>query len=162
MTDREFDIYIGELRGRMMRFAITIIHHREDAEDIVSQVSERLWRERERLIEGSSAVAYAMTSVRNSCYDHSRYRQRHKQEELSERYESRDVSQEHRDRVELVRWAMSRLPDRQREILHLKDIEGYSTKEIAQIYQAEEPNIRMILSRGRCALRDIIIKSRQR
>ncbi len=162
MKDREFNIYIGELRGRMIRFAVTILHHREDAEDVVSQVVERLWRERKRLEPGAKAVAFAMTSVRNGCYDHSRYRQRRHFEELSDKNQEVEISEERRDRVELVRWAMSLLPQKQREVLHLKDIEGYTTTEIAEIYQAEEANIRMILSRSRGALREIIVKNMQR
>ncbi len=163
MTTEEFEIYIREMRGRMLRFATTILRSRADAEDVVSQVSERLWRERGRLYRSGSASAFAMTSVRNGCYDHHRYRQRHRHEEPRDEVLPSQPSQEERgDRVELVRWAMQRLPERQREVLHLKDIEGYSTHEIAQIFEIEETNVRMILSRARGTLRDIIIKTMQR
>ncbi len=159
MTAEEFNIYIKQMHSRMLRFASTILHNRADAEDVVSQVSERLWRERAKLDVKSSASAFAMTSVRNGCYDHHRYRERHRHEEPNETTLPSDLErEERRDTVELVRQAMQRLPERQREILHLKDIEGYSTHEIAQIYEIEETNVRMILSRARGALRDIIIR----
>ena len=48
---------------------------------------------------------------------------------------------------------MARLPERQRLAIHLKDIEGYSGKEIADILETYEANVRTILSRGRRALR---------
>ncbi|MFI3286480.1 MAG: sigma-70 family RNA polymerase sigma factor [Rikenellaceae bacterium] len=161
MTTTEFDIYISEMQGRMLRFATTILHNKADAEDVVSQVCERLWRDRAKLEVKGSASAFAMTSVRNGCYDHHRYRQRHRHEEPSEVLPSEIGREEQSDTVELVRISMQRLPERQREVLHLKDIEGYSTHEIAEIFEIEETNVRMILSRARGALRDIIIKTMQ-
>ena len=53
---------------------------------------------------------------------------------------------------------MARLPEKQRLAVHLKDIEGYSSKEIADILETDEANVRTILSRGRRALREIIEK----
>ncbi len=159
MTTEEFNIYIGQIRGRMLRFASTILRNRADAEDVVSSVSERLWRERERLEQGSRATAFALTSVRNGCYDHSRYRGRRLDQQPDE---SIATQVPNTDTVEMVRTAMGMLPERQREILHLKDIEGYTTHEIAELYQIEESNVRMILSRARVALKEIIIKTMQR
>ena len=53
---------------------------------------------------------------------------------------------------------MARLPEKQRITVHLKDIEGYSTKEVAEILETDESNVRTILSRSRKALREIIEK----
>lgn len=160
MTKNEFNIYIGEIHGRMLRFAKSILRSEADAQDVVSKVSETLWRERERLEATSSASSFAMTSVRNGCYDHARYRSRRLHEEPSEELIS-DESDERGDTIELIRFAMSQLPERQREVLHLKDIEGYCTQEIAEILGIETTNVRMILSRARAALRDIVIKNMQ-
>ena len=61
---------------------------------------------------------------------------------------------------ELVRRALSALPERQREVLHLKEIEGYPTREIAAMLGCDEAQVRVILSRGRMALRGILQKMR--
>lgn len=146
------------MHGRMLRFAKSILHSEADAQDVVSKVSERLWRDRTRLEAKSSASTFAMTSVRNGCYDHARYRNRRHHEEPSNELRSGE-NIESRDTIELVRFAISQLPDKQREVLHLKDIEGYSTHEIAQILEIEATNVRMILSRARSALKEIITKN---
>ena len=52
----------------------------------------------------------------------------------------------------------SRLPERQREVLHLKDIEGYPTREIAEIAACDEAQVRVILSRARNGLREVLKK----
>jgi RNA polymerase sigma-70 factor (ECF subfamily) len=59
---------------------------------------------------------------------------------------------------QIVHKALSKLPERQRMAVHLKDIEGYSNKELAEILETDETNVRTILSRGRRALREIIEK----
>ena len=53
---------------------------------------------------------------------------------------------------ELVRRVLGCLPERQREVLHLKDIEGYSTREIAGMVACDEAQVRVILSRARNGL----------
>ena len=59
---------------------------------------------------------------------------------------------------ELVRRAMTCLPERQREVLHLKDIEGYPTREIAGMVGCDEAQVRVILSRARNSLREVLKK----
>ena len=59
---------------------------------------------------------------------------------------------------ELVRRALACLPGRQREVLHLKDIEGYPTREIAEIAACDEAQVRVILSRARNGLREVLKK----
>lgn len=55
-----------------------------------------------------------------------------------------------------ARWPC--LPERQREVLHLKDIEGYPTREIAEIAACDEAQVRVILSRARNGLREVLKK----
>ena len=50
------------------------------------------------------------------------------------------------------------MPERQREVLHLKDIEGYPTREIAEIAACDEAQVRVILSRARNGLREVLKK----
>ena len=54
---------------------------------------------------------------------------------------------------EMVRRALALLPLRQREVLHLKEIEGYPTHEIAALLTTDEAQVRVLLSRGRMRLR---------
>ncbi len=143
----------------MVRFATTILHSQAEAEDVTSDVIEKLWRQRERLDNERNIESLFMTATRNACYDH--IRKRRESEEIDERVMPAISPSEARDTIEMMRYAISRLEPRQREVIHLKDIEGYSTAEIATIYEIEEPNVRQILSRGRKELRLIVIKLMQ-
>ena len=57
-----------------------------------------------------------------------------------------------------MRRAMACLPERQRETLHLKDIEGVPTCEIARMLGCDEAQVRVILSRARHGLREALKK----
>jgi RNA polymerase sigma-70 factor (ECF subfamily) len=99
--------------------------------------------------------AFITRSVRNACID----RLRRRKDTTPKIPEVPDTRSPDRwsDR-ELVHKAMARLPEKQRLAVHLKDIEGYSNKEIADILETDDSNVRTILSRGRRALREIIEK----
>ncbi len=140
----------------MVRFATAILHSRDDAEDVASEVMERLWRQHDTLGRFKNFDALVMTSTRNCAYDY--IRKRRPSEVPTDSTRPHDHTEQRCDSQALVRLAISKLPDRQREIIHLRDIEGYEIGEIAQIFEIEESNTRMILSRGRAALREIIVK----
>ena len=55
--------------------------------------------------------------------------------------------------VRLVREAITRLPDPHQAVVTLRDVEGLSTKEIADLLELSEGNVRVILHRGRTRVR---------
>lgn len=157
----ELDRDILPLRDRMFRYAQSLLLCAEEAEDVVHDLLEHFWRDRDRLTVRRDAVSFVMTSVRNRCFDRLRQREavRRRRETVAttaERATTRDADAW--EARELVRRAMVRLPERQREALHLKDIEGFPTREVAEILGCDEAQVRVLLSRARCGLREILKK----
>lgn len=157
----ELDRDILPLRDRMFRYAQSLLLCAEEAEDVVHDLLEHFWRDRDRLTVRRDAVSFVMTSVRNRCFDRLRQREavRRRRETVAttaERATTRDADAW--EARELVRRAMARLPERQREALHLKDIEGFPTREVAEILGCDEAQVRVLLSRARCGLREILKK----
>jgi RNA polymerase sigma-70 factor (ECF subfamily) len=58
-----------------------------------------------------------------------------------------------RQRVRFLAEGLRRLPDRQREIVVLRDIEGRDSSEVAEMLDISSGNQRVLLHRGRAALR---------
>lgn len=139
----------------MFRLACSILGRRDEAQDMMQDVAERILRREGSLDEVGNIDAFITRSVRNACID----RLRRRKETTPKIPEVPDENSPDRwsDR-QLVHRAMALLPERQRLAIHLKDIEGYSGKEIADILETDEANVRTILSRGRRALREIIEK----
>ena len=137
----------------MFRLACSILGRRDEAEDMMQDVAERILRRQTRDI--GNIDAFLTQSVRNACIDRIRRRRdtTHKIPDVPD-----EKNPDRWDERQLVHRAMTRLPEKQRTTLHLKDIEGYSTKEVAEILETDEANVRTILSRSRKALREIIEK----
>ena len=161
MKEFEFTRTVVPLRNRIFRYAQSLLLCADEAEDVTHDLLERLWRDRDRLDGCRSIVSFVMTAARNSCYDRLRQRQAGERRDnalagWAERSTTGDA--EGWEVRELVRRAMARLPERQREVLHLKDIEGYPTREIAQTIACDEAQVRVILSRARNGLREVLKK----
>ena len=139
----------------MFRLACSILGRSDEAQDMMQDVAERILRREGSLDEVGNIDAFITRSVRNACID----RLRRRKETTPKIPEVPDEKSPDRwsDR-QLVHRAMARLPERQRLAIHLKDIEGYSGKEIADILETDEANVRTILARGRRSLREIIEK----
>lgn len=161
MKEFEFNRFVVPLRDRMFRYAQSLLLCADDAEDVTHDLLERLWAERERLDGCRDIASFVMTAVRNRCYDSLRRRQ------AGERRNKAVAGWAERSTMggagdwearDLVRRAMARLPERQREVLHLKDIEGYPTREIAGMVACDEAQVRTILSRARSGLREVLKK----
>lgn len=156
MEETEFNIRVLSLRDKMFRFARSILSRWDEAEDVTHDTLEKLWRRRETLDGCRDVEAFAMTSVRNGCYD--RLRRQKTSDEGSLSHLPVEAEAEKAEAREIVAKAMTALSPKLCEVLHLKDIEGYATYEIAEMLEIEENQVRTILSRARKGLRETIEK----
>ena len=139
----------------MFRLACSILGRSDEAQDMMQDVAERILRRQEREKDIDNIDAFLAQSVRNACID--RMRRRKDTTPIIPEVPDNKSPDRWSDR-QMVHKALAQLPEKQRLAIHLKDIEGYSGKEIAGILETDESNVRTILSRGRRALREIIEK----
>lgn len=149
------DIFGQKRLDFMFRLACSILGRSDEAQDMMQDVAERILRRQESLEDVRNIDSFLAKAVRNACID----RIRRRKETTPKIPDVPDEKNPDRwnDR-QMVHRALSKLPERQRLAVHLKDIEGYSNKELADILETDETNVRTILSRGRKALREIIEK----
>ena len=149
------DIFGKRRLDFMFRMACSILGRSDEAQDMMQDVAERILRRQEDLRDVRNMDSFLARVVRNACIDRIR-RRRETTPKIPDVPDDRSPDR-WSDR-QLVHKALARLPERQRLAVHLKDIEGYSNKELADILETDETNVRTLLSRGRRALRDIIEK----
>ena len=137
----------------------------EDAEDAVQEVLLKLWNKRLELEQYRSIEAFAMTLTHNICIDMWRCK---RNDNLS-----LDIVQaasptgtperllEIKDEIRLMHEIIHSLPNLQRTIMQMKDIEGYETDEIAEITGCGPEAIRSNLSRARKKVRDVYLRTIQ-
>lgn len=161
MEEIEFNTHVLPLRDRMFRYAQSLLLSAAEAEDAVADLLERLWVERSRLAGCRNINSFVLTALRNRCYDllRSRRARSRRDDAFGEGIERATMGESGVWEIrEQVRRAIASLPERQREAVHLKDIEGYPTREVAELLGCDEAQVRVLLSRARSALREILQK----
>jgi RNA polymerase sigma factor (sigma-70 family) len=162
MTIEEFKKEVLPVKNKLYRFALRFLENDEDARDVVQEILLRLWSKKEQLHEYRSIEAFAMTMTRNYCLDRLRS-PASKMEMLDEVNEMKDLKTPYRDTelsdsMRFVRMAMEALPEQQKTVIHLRDVEGCDFDEIAEITGLSLNNIRVSLSRARKKIRDTLVK----
>ena len=126
------DIFGKRRLDFMFRLACSILGQSDEARDMMQDVAERILRRQEDLEDVRNMDSFLARAVRNACIDRIR-RRRETTPKIPDMPDDRNPDR-WSDR-QLVHKAMARLPERQRLTVHLKDIEGYSNKEIADILE---------------------------
>ena len=157
MTSAEFQTLASTLRPRLLSQATRYLRDTAEAEDIVQDAMLKMWVLHDQLI--GNAEAFASVLVRNLSLN--RLRQLHRMQTLTEmdllEMERLDAdSRSQQDTDEQVAQLMSlveALPDRQKTILRLHDLEGVDYDEIAQVTGLSAASLRQTVSRARRLLR---------
>lgn len=162
MTTEEFKTELLPKKNKLFRLAIFLLKNREEAEDTIQEVYLKLWDMRNNLSKYKNMEALMMTMTRNKCLDKLKTK-REKFVSLNEKINNQPSinpmeQSVQQDMVVRVKEFMDRLPEQQKTILHLRDVEGYEYKEIKEITGFELNYIRVNLSRARKAIKQSLLK----
>jgi len=145
--------------------ALSLLGNRQEAEDTLQDIYLKLWNMRERLAEYDNVEAFAVTMTKNLCLDKLRsYRSRMQDDAELETRPIRSVTPdpgraaELSESMQVIHGIFETLPDQQKLIIHLRDIEHYSYEEIREITGLTVNNIRVSLSRARKTVRKEYLK----
>jgi RNA polymerase sigma-70 factor (ECF subfamily) len=108
--------------------------------------------------------AFAMTMTKNYCLDQLKSKRASNLTLVHSNYanpESLQKNIEAKDEAGLMLQLIDELPEKQRLIIQLRDVENYDFDEIAEILEMEQTAIRVTLSRARKTLREKFIKKQQ-
>ena len=144
------------------RLARWQLRNEQDADDVVQEASLRAFRYF-RTFSGGNGRAWFLTIVRNAC---SRWRSRNlsapadcfDEEQHSDVRPASDPEMLvlQTDDITLIERALSRLPDRFRELLVLRELEGLSYRDLADAKGIPIGTVMSGLSRARQALRGAV------
>src|SRR5574344_3133893 len=149
MLDVKRDIL--PLKNIMYRLALRITLSSQEAEDVVQDVIIKLWNMRDRLAEVDNLEAFALRMTRNLALDRQRMRvnQSESLDLAAEAQQPDDDNADRQEQVESIRAVMRLLPEKQRSVMQLRDFEGYSYKEIADILSISEDQVKRSIFRAR-------------
>ena len=144
------------LKNKLFRLALRITLNREEAEDVVQDTMIKVWNARDRWQELDSIEANSLTIARNLSLDRIKKMDNQNdslEEQTTERLDETSSTPSERmiqkDKLNIVRNIINELPEKQRSCLQLRDIEGKSYKEIADILSITEDQVKVNIFRAR-------------
>ncbi len=165
MSLQTFNNQVLPLRDKLYRFSLRIVGNTQDAEDVVQEVMVRVWKKKQDWKQWSNIEAMCMTITRNLSID--RKRNKHNRvADMPDHYDepSGDATPDEvtasNDMMSQIRAMMDELPEKQRSIIQLRDIEGYAYKEIAEILEIPLNQVKINLHRARLFLKEKIVKAK--
>lgn len=149
------------LKDKLYRLAKRILVSTDEAEDAVQEVFMKLWKGKQQIENYKNPEAFAITMTKNYCLDRLKSKQASNLKIVHNNYQTSENIEkniEANDGVELVFKIMETLPEQQKIILQLRDVEQFEFSEIAKMLDSNETAIRVALSRARKTVRDEMIK----
>lgn len=157
MELEKFKSDVVPLRNKLQNVAKNMLANEVDAEDAVQETFLRLWNQRSQLSNHPNVGGFAMQTLKNICIDKLRA-ERHNVSLDGISIAGNSITPytftEQQDSVLIIRNIIDSLPETQRQIITLRDVDGYELGEIAAIIGSEESTVRVNLSRARKAVRD--------
>ena len=161
MDKKEFTALIIPLKDRLYRLAKRILVSQDEAEDAVQEVFLKLWKGKNDIEKYRNTEAFAITMTKNYCLDRLKSKQASNLKIVHSNYqasENLERNLEANDGVEMVFKIMETLPEQQKIVLQLRDVENFEFSEIAKMLESNETAVRVALSRARKTVRDEMIK----
>ena len=154
------------LKNELFRLALRITLNRAEAEDVVQETMIKVWNRRDRWSEIESIEAFCLTICRNISLDKMKKAENQNQS-LNEAHDAPDFSYAsnpeeqamQRDRIQLIRQLIDHLPEKQRSCMQLRDFEGRSYKEIAQVLGISEEQVKINIFRARQTIKQKFIET---
>ena len=161
MKQKEFLNTILPCKNTLYRLAKRLLVSSDEAEDAVQEVFLKLWKGRDKIDNYRSPEAFAITMTKNYCLDRLKSKQASNLKIVHNNYKNSENIErtiEGNEGVELITKIMETLPEKQKIIMQLRDIEQFEFAEISQMLEINETAIRVALSRARKAVREQLIK----
>lgn len=153
MTRMELDEALWALHVPMLRLALSILRHSQNAEDAVSQAVIIAYRKIDTLKNAEAFKPWMMKITARCCYDQLR---KNRREVLKAEPVPADAGVFVEPMQDTLLGMLERLPKGQAQVLSLYYYDGFSTEEIARILGLPRPTVSMRMSRGRAKLREMI------
>jgi RNA polymerase sigma-70 factor (ECF subfamily) len=163
MIARDFKTNILPVSKKLLRFATQFLKDEDEAKDVVQDVFLKLWQKRDELEKVENIEAFAMKMTRNRCLDIIRAARTipiSAETDRKMKEETVDVHKhvEFTESANQIKKLINQLPDLQRTVMYLRDIEQLSYDEIAETTELQLNAIRVNLSRARKKVRDEFLK----
>ncbi|MBR1833953.1 MAG: sigma-70 family RNA polymerase sigma factor [Bacteroidales bacterium] len=156
MTRKEYNNGVKLWADDVYRYSVHCCSDSETAKDGVQEAFAALWEHRDT-VSTDKGKSFLMSVVHNwamSLHRHEKIHQENAFDLMGETTAQPDTSFDLREALQI---AAARLPEIQRSALLLKDMEGFSCREIAEILNLSENQVTVYLFRARVSMKKTLI-----
>jgi len=158
MTQTEFLNVVMPFKDKVFRLAKRLLVSTEEAEDATQEMLLKLWNNKEKMADYKNVEAFSMTMTKNFCFDKLKSKQAQNLKIVHTNYEDKQTAlqkqMELNDSVSWVSKIIGDLPELQKTIIQLRDVEAYDLDEIAKMLDMNNTAVRVNLSRARKTIRE--------
>lgn len=156
MKVRDYNKCIELNADGVYRFILKNLKNEDSAQDVVQEAFMKLWEKHES-ITAEKAKSYLFTTAYHCMIDLIRKEKRiESSDELHRKAESREMNPP--DLQEILHQALDQLPEIQKNVVLLRDYEGYSYEEIGEICDLNPSQVKVYIYRARVSLKKFIGK----
>lgn len=157
MTQSDFLNIVMPFKDKVFRLAKRLLVSREEAEDATQEILLKLWKNKAKIEEYKNVEAFSMTMTKNFCLDKLKSKQAQNLKLVHSNYQDHNVSLQKQvelnDSLDWVGRIIEDLPEQQKMVIQLRDIEQYDYDEIAKMLDMNNTAVRVALSRARKTIR---------
>ncbi|MBC6998645.1 RNA polymerase sigma factor [Cytophaga sp. FL35] len=162
MQQSDFLKIVTPFQDKLYRLAKRLLVSREEAEDATQEILMKLWSKSKKIGSYNNVEAFAMTMTKNFCLDRLKSKQAGNLKLVHSNYREEGASLqkqvEANDSVTWVQRIMEDLPEQQKMVLQLRDVEEYDFDEICEMLEMKPTAVRVTLSRARKAVREKLME----
>ncbi len=161
-----FDVLVRRYKDQLLNFVYRFVGNRSDAEDIVQETFLRVYKNKHYYKEIAKFSTWVYTIASNLAKTELRRRKRHKifsvsnfvNEERDYDIPDRDHSPERKVdgtlKEDIIQKAIEKLPPKFKEVIILRDVQGFAYEEISQILNIPLGTVKSRVNRGRLKLQE--------
>jgi RNA polymerase sigma factor (sigma-70 family) len=148
-----FETYIWPLKNKLYRMAYLWVKDRDVAQDILQSVFEKAWLRRQDLQQMGNPAGWLVRTLKNESLQHFRSGRRFEPLPVHEIEAEPEIPEDKPQHLNLVLAFMEKLPPKQKEVFHLREVEGLTYEEISGFLEISQDQVKVNLFRARKALK---------
>lgn len=152
MNKKEFKCRVFSLSERIYPMVARMLGQ-SNAEDAIQDIMLKLWEKRNNIKKHPNIKGLVFLTTRNFCLDALRKKRIILDENIANLkvvHSKKEVSKiEWKELNFIIQNILKRLPEQQKEVFEMRDLDGFDTAEVAQILQIKKEHVRVLLSRAR-------------
>lgn len=156
MKKHEYNVVIDELSAQLYRYAFHFLRNQEDAKDIIQDVFEKMWLNR-KTIDLETVKPWLYRCTHNAMVNFIAKKSRTSYMSNQELPNATTPFDSSFESMQIVDRMVSILPPTQKSIILLRDIEGYTYKDIGLILDLSASQVKVYLFRARMKIKKQLI-----